>query len=266
MTRKTSQAFTIIELLASLSIMVVLMTVMSQVVGMASSTWLSGKARIDAFTQARATLSVLDRDLQRMVLRPDLAAFTDGTGATSALAFYTRVQGGEGDRAVSLVEFKVENPDAEPRLVRKDYGMTFGGTNSRVLTLGQKTSLPDLTNVKPRDLAPNVVRLDWRFVDRNGAESDRFVFDYDNPDAASNSRVVRVSMLVLDSSSYDQLLKSASLPSLLTSLAGPAKIGESRGAFWQRLIAESALPGEVPRPVVKSLRVFERSMSIPVNR
>lgn len=257
--------FTLIELLASMSVLVVLMTVMSQTVGMVSSGWLSGKARIDAFTQARVTLGALDRDVQRMVLRRDLAAFTDGTGANSALAFYTRVQGVQGDRAVSLVEYQVQTPTTEPHLVRNDYGMDFGGTNS--LTFGQKSSLPDLSRVAPRDLAPNVVRLNWVFLDRNGTESDHFIFDYDNPDADTNTRVIRVSMLVLDSSAYSLLLKDPSgLSSLLSKTDGTPEQGESLGGYWQRLLSNSALSGTVPRPVVKSLRVFERSINIPVNR
>jgi prepilin-type N-terminal cleavage/methylation domain-containing protein len=266
MKRKSpTPGFTLIELLASMSVLAILMTVMSQTVGMVSSSWLSGKARIDAFTQARVTLGALDRDLQRMVLRPDLAAFTDSTGANSALAFYTRVQGVHGDRAVSLVEYQMQTPDSEPHLVRNDYGMDFGGTNS--LSFGQNASLPDLTRVAPRELAPNVVRLNWVFLDRNGAESDHFIFDYDNPDADTNTRVIRVSMLVLDSSAYNLLTKNpASLSALLSQTSGTPQQGESVGAYWQRLISTSALSGSVPRPVIKSLRVFERSITIPVNR
>jgi prepilin-type N-terminal cleavage/methylation domain-containing protein len=262
--KRTRTAFTLIELLASMSVLVILMTVMSQTVGMVSSSWLSGKARIDAFTQARVTLGALDRDMQRMVLRPDLAAFTDSTGSKSALAFYTRVKGVQGDRAVSLVEYQVQTPTSEPHLVRNDYGMDFGGTNS--LTFGQNSSLPDLANVQPRDLAPNVVRLDWVFVDRNGAESSYFIFDYENPDADTNTRVVRVSMLVLDSSAYNLLIKTGSLSPLLTQTSGTPKPGESLGAYWQRLISSSSLSDTLPRPIVKSLRVFERSINIPVNR
>jgi len=262
--KRTRTAFTLIELLASMSVLVVLMTVMSQTVGMVSTGWLSGKARIDAFTQARVTLGALDRDVQRMVLRPDLAAFTDGTGSKSALAFYTRVKGVQGDRAVSLVEYQVQTPTSEPHLVRNDYGMDFGGTNS--ITFGQKSSLPDLANVLPRELAPNVVRLNWAFLDRNGNESDHFIFDYDDPDATTNTKVLRVSMLVLDSSAYNLLVKSSSLPTLLTNTSGTPQPGESLGAYWQRLISSSALSSEIPRPVVKSLRVFERSINIPLNR
>jgi hypothetical protein len=261
--KRPPSAFTLIELLASMSVVIILMTVMSQTVGMVSSSWLSGKARIDAFTQARVTLGALDRDVQRMVLRPDVAAFTDTTGSRSALAFYTRVKGGQGNRAVSLVEYQIQTPDSEPRLVRNDYGMDFSGSNSP--TFGKCASLPDLANVQPRELAPNVVRLNWVFLDRNGGESDHFVFDYDNPDADTNTRVVRVSMLVLDSSAYNLLLKTNSLSTLLAQTGGTPQPGESLGAYWQRLVSSSALTS-LPSPIVKSLRVFERSIAIPVNR
>lgn len=263
--RHPAPGFTLIELLASMSVLAILLTVMSQTVGMVSTSWLSGKARIDAFTQARVTLAALDRDVQRMVLRPDLAAFTDKTGSRSALAFYTRMQGVQGDRAVSLVEYQVKDPDSLPSLVRNDYGMTFGGTDSRVPTFGEKSALPDLDNVQPRELAPNVVRLDWRFIDGTGAEVDHFVFDYANPQADTNTRTVRVSMLVLDSSSYDLLVKSSGLASLLSATSGQPNAGESLGSYWQRLISSSALASNVPRPVLKSLRVFERSLTIPIN-
>lgn len=265
---KKAPGFTLIELLASICILLILMTVMSQTVGMVSTTWLAGKARIDSFTQARLTLAALDRDVQRMVLRPDLGAFTDSTGSAGTLAFYTRVQGSEGDRSVSLVEYRVQNPSTEPRLVRNDYGMNFSGSTARVLSLGQCTALPDLANssVRERQVAPNVVRLDWKFIDRDGVESDRFQYDYTNPNDTKNTQIIRISMLVLDTSSYNLLLQSNSLASLLSGTSGNPSPGESKGAYWQRLISSSALPGSLPRPVLKSLRVFERSITIPVNR
>lgn len=262
---RTSSGFTMIELLASMSVLLVLMTVLSQVVGMASSSWLTGKARIDAFSQARTTLSAMDRDFKRMVLRPDLAAFTDSAGSASALAFYTRVQGGTGDRSVSLVEYQIQSPSTEPKLVRSDYGLDFSGASAP--SFGQPDRLPDLAKVQTRDLAPGVVRMEWKFLDGMGTENDSFVYDYANPGAETNTRAVRVSMLVLDSSSYALLLNTGDLSGLLARTEDSGRqSGESLGQYWENLISTSALSGTVPKPVLKSLRVFERSINIPTGR
>lgn len=263
MKKRAPSGFTLIELLAAASILVVLAAVLFQIVSLVSSSWRSGRARVDAFSQARTVLEILNRDLQRMVLRPDLAAFADKTGSVSALAFYTRANGGEGDRAVSLVEYRLENPATEPRLVRCDYGLDFAANSPRTISFGENKALPDLANVQPRELAPGVVRIDWRFVDGLGDEHDRFVFDYDDPNATSNTRVMRISLLVLDTPSYDLLLQTGGLSNLLALTGGAANPKETRGEFWSRLLNTSAL-SNIPKPVARSLRVFERSISIPI--
>ena len=258
-------AFTLVELLASISVLFILMTVMTQTVGMVSSTWHSGKARIDAFTQARTTLGMLDRDLQRIVLRPDLAAFADQSGANGALAFYTRVKGDDGNRGVSLVHYQVLNPSSEPRLVRSDFGLDFE-IAPRIPTYGKSDRLPDLANVEPKELAPGVVTLTYKFIDGTGAEKDRFSFNYNDPQATSNTRILRVSLLVLDTNAYELLKNSGQFSTLLTDAATPPQPGETQGELWERLIESSALSDSLPPPVLKSLKVFERTYTIPVNR
>lgn len=266
MKQKISPGITLVELLASFSVLLVLLTLMSQTIGMVSSTCRSGLARIDAFTQARTTLGLLDRDLQRIVLRPELAAFTDQTGTAGALAFYTRVQGGTGDRSVSLVEYLVQNPTARPQLVRCDYGLNFEpAASSRAPSYG-KTNLPDLANAEARNLAPGVVRMGWKFVDGNGAEQDRFTFDYARPQSPTNTRLLRTSLLVLDSNAAELLVDSGKLSTLLTETGATPEEEETLGASWERLLESGTLTTRLPVPVVKSLKVFERTFTIPTNR
>lgn len=262
----SSSGITLVELLASFSVLVILMTVMSQTVGMVSSTWRSGMARIDAFTQARTTLGLLDRDLQQIVLRPELAAFTDASGNNPGLAFYTRVQGGAGDRGVSLVEYLVQNATTDPQLVRCDYGLNFdAAAASRSPSYG-KANLPDLTKVEPRTLAPGVVRLAYKFIDGLGVAQDRFKYDYTNPQSQTNTRMLRTSLLVLDTGAYELLIDSGKLPTLLLDTNVLPLEGESSAECWQRLLDSASLSKEVPAPVVKSLKVFERTYTIPTSR
>ena len=77
-----------------LSIMLIGLATM---LGYVTRTWLNAMGSVDNFTKARLMLSLQDRDIQMMVLRPDMAAFVNNSNAAiPACAFYTRVQGNEG--------------------------------------------------------------------------------------------------------------------------------------------------------------------------
>ncbi len=118
--------FTLVEMLTALLILSIILLAVASVTAFVSRTWSGGLASTDNDTKARSILGLLDRDIQMMILRRDVAAFVDGSGS-SACAFYTNVQGypGSDNRAVSLVRYVLSATPKASVLQRLEYGMNF---------------------------------------------------------------------------------------------------------------------------------------------
>jgi prepilin-type N-terminal cleavage/methylation domain-containing protein len=191
--------FTLVELIVSIAILSIMLLGLGQAMAFVSNLWIAGIGNVDNYTKARTIMSIMDRDIQMMVMRPDVAAFVDSTGANPACAFYTNVQGNPGTattdtRTVSLVQFLL-NPALYPApttmpsatvlsttLGRVNYGSTFPAFSTTTipyvsattagipLTIGNTTSLPGLstTNVPTDSVATGVILFQWQFIDGAG--------------------------------------------------------------------------------------------------
>lgn len=269
-----SRGFTLIEILAAVTVLALLMVIFTQVVGMVSDTWKKGKARIDNFSQARVALGLMDRDIQAMVLRRDVAAFVgpgrDGGGnSQAACAFYTRIPGSETawDRRLSLVQYEIADPATLPRLTRKDYGLDLGtGGSPRTMQLNETGMLPDLAlaQVQVQDVADGIIGFEFQFVDGNGTFQDRFIYDHDHPGALANTRAVTISLAVMDADNYKFAVKTGHLAELLEALKGDPGLGESYAEFWRNKIDSPGFIPALPQAMRGALKIFERSVYIPL--
>lgn len=248
---------TLIELMASMAVLSVLMVILVQATGAVSKTWQKGAARVDNLTQARVVLGMIDRDVQSMVLRPDLATFVDETGAP-ACAFYSMLPGTEGDRRLSLVSYAID--PATFGLTRKDYGMDY---NTRVITLNETTMLPDLGRPEAvkETFAAGAICFKCQFLTADGTVVNQFLFDYDKPREPANTRSMVVSLLLLDNAALAMARELNLLPTLTAKFNSSSTPGRSYVELWKETI--SSLPPTFPEPVRAGLRLFERSITIP---
>jgi len=177
-----------------LSIMLIGLATM---LGYVTRTWLNAMGSVDNFTKARLMLSLQDRDIQMMVLRPDMAAFVNNSNAAiPACAFYTRVQGNEGTttadaRNLSLVQYYLNLTNSTSpnipayTLVRRAYGLGFPPNSTPTwsttwntivppwyTSLGNTNTLSQLGNVssstQSENLITGVIAYQWQFVDGTG--------------------------------------------------------------------------------------------------
>lgn len=65
--RSSTRAFTLIELLASLAILALIMTMLFSIFEQVNKAWLNGEGRVDTFTQARAILDLMTRELSQAI-------------------------------------------------------------------------------------------------------------------------------------------------------------------------------------------------------
>ncbi|MBN8707862.1 MAG: hypothetical protein J0I10_00675 [Verrucomicrobia bacterium] len=233
--------------------------VLAHMLSMASESWKAGTARADAMSQARVVLNLLQRDIQSVVLRRDLAAFVDETG-NPACAFYTRFPAVGGDRKLSLVQYFLNE---EPSLVRSDHSFSFPPESQTTMDFEDVSRLKDLSSGSPQSLASGVVGFRLQFVSAIGTLEQAFHFDYDKPDALSNTRGVILSLIVLDSAAYAEARRIDALGALLTALDGTPVSTQSYAEYWNQLISSPAFGENLPKKVRSGLRVFESRFPLP---
>jgi prepilin-type N-terminal cleavage/methylation domain-containing protein len=260
MERRHQYAFTLIELLVAICVLAIILVLFSQMISLVTATWKKGRARVDNFTLARNTLSVIERDIQSMVLRPDLAAFVDENGEP-ACAFYTCFPAPGGNRNLSLIEYRFTS--TPPKMLRRDYSFNYPPTAGPTLTLSNTTHLPDLINATEQSVADGIIGFQIQFLDGDGQfQPDGFQFDYRDPRANTNTRAVILSIIVIDSNAYRLVQATNTLATLLQAFSSQPETGNSYAQHWRELAAANFTPA-VPPPVRDALRIFERRVFLP---
>jgi len=264
------RAFTLVELMTAMAVLGILVLILAQSVGMVADAWKAGKARIDNYSQARMAMSLLDRDIQSSILRGDLAAFVDENG-DRACGFYTEMRGDSGDRKVSLVEYFFDPDEANPALKRKDYGLNYEtGESSRTLTLGVTDKLTDLADTNDAlnevEIAEGVLAFNWQFIANDGTLTPDFSYDYDDPDATTNTRAMVISMVILDGGT-DRLAENLEvIDDLVSAFEGTPGDGETHAEFYQGKLDAMTGNADIPVLLQQSIEVFERTVQLPLVR
>ena len=141
--RERRVAFTLIELLAAMTVLVLLITVIAQMTSGVSSIVGRGEAHIDTDTQARALLDRMAIDFGAMVKRSDVDYYLKGRPADGTLtqpgndqiAFYSEVPGyfpttagTAAQSSASLVAYRVNT--ATMHLERLCKGLAWNGASA----------------------------------------------------------------------------------------------------------------------------------------
>jgi prepilin-type N-terminal cleavage/methylation domain-containing protein len=285
--------FTLIELLVSMAILSIMLLTMATMMGFVSTIWLNGIGSMDNFTKARVVLNLVDRDIQMMVLRRDIAAFVDPSGASldsygnSICAFYTNVQGNPGTdtRSISLVQYLLNNPGSQPTLQRLNYGMNFLAASGVTPAIGQTSKLaaPANSTLQTETVFTGIVRFQIQFVDGTGTiltppytptgttkAAGPFSFNFLAPADPSNPRSVVVSMLVLSNPAYKLATQGGG--TIMTKLLStfPNTLTGSNQTFsqyWNSILNPSigTIDPTLPPVVRGGIQVFERRVPLPIN-
>jgi prepilin-type N-terminal cleavage/methylation domain-containing protein len=272
MNHRRLRAFTLIEILAAVSVLAIIMIMAAQLLNISSSTWKRGSARTDNFTQARATLGLIERDIQSMVLRRDLGAFVDASG-NPACAFYTRFPAPDGTRKLSLVQYKFNYvPPGQPELLRFDSPFNYSNTdpNQPALTLSTTDKLPDLDsatnpNIVSQNISEGIIAFQIQFLDGNGDLQDRFSFDFDNTTVSGNTQAAVISIALLDRDAALLAQKLNQLPPLIQSLAGALESPQqSYAQLWNKKISTTGFGTSLAIPVRNGLHIYEKRINIPI--
>ena len=273
-------AFTLVEMLVSVAVLSLMLAGVAVATSFVSSVWINGVGMMDNFTKARVALTLLDRDIQMMVLRRDVAAFPVGTSGNSTCAFYANVQGNPGQgltvpdtRTVSLVQYQLD-PSTEttaPTLERLNYGMNFlvsnGATPSLATPMANGLTPPGNARLQTETVFNGVVLFQVQFVDGTGAIQPAYNYSTTQfyPVPPSNSRSVIASMLVLNNAAYNLAVNRTGTISTLQGLFSSLPVNTTYSQYWNSVLAAPPPAFYTLPPVIRSgLQVFERHIPLPM--
>ena len=259
---RQAAGFTLVELLVSMTILAVLVVMLAEGIATVSHTWQTGVDRVDNFSKARTILGLLDRDIQGVVLRPDVGTFLDGNG-NSACAFYSRIDG-TTNRRLSLVSYTLTTNATNSVLERASYSMDYA---TSLLSLGTTNALPDVSSVSkmgtPQDVAPGVLFFQIQFLSADGTLWTNFYYDYSNPDSSFNTKGVVASLLVVDNTPLLVAQQTGTLSTLMGKFSGTPGTNQTYAQYWNGVLASTNFSQGLPKPLLSGVRVFEGHISLP---
>jgi len=288
--RKPNRAFTIVELLVSVAVLVVLVLLVSRLFSSAVAVTTSGNKRMDADAQLRPLFDRMSVDFSQMIKRSDVDYYlkssacpqtcSDSTCRTVAncndqLAFYSAVTGyypSSGSQSpISVVGYRINSTSGSTsfnRLERMSKGLVWNGVSTTdtpvvFLPLTISSTWPTVTNGNTDSdyelIGPYVFRFEYSYLLKNGNVS---ITPWDTSAGHSSvtgmQDVAAISVCVATIDPKSRVLIS---DSQLTTLAGrlPDFSNSMRPgdllSQWQ-----TALDGttDMPRPAISAVRIYER--------
>lgn len=124
-------AFTLVELLVSMAVLILLLAIVAQMMTSASATITSSRKYMDADSQARMIFDRIAADLSKLVKRADVDYIFDKQNANDSLFFYSEAPGyfdsspgASAKSPVSLVGYRINSNNQLERLGK---GLTWDG-------------------------------------------------------------------------------------------------------------------------------------------
>ena len=185
---KSKDAFTIVELLVSIAVLVVLVLLVSQLFSSAASVTTSGNKRMTAEAQLRPLFDRMAVDFSQMLKRADIDYYLKSPSSVQPgndqLAFYSTVSGyypSSGSQSpISLVGYRINSVSgttAFNRLERMSKGLVWNGVSATdtpvvFLPLTITATWPTATNGSAdsdyEQVAPYVFRFEYYYLLKNG--------------------------------------------------------------------------------------------------
>ena len=157
--RNTEGGFTLLELLAAMAILAVMVTMLFAAFSQASRAWLLAENRVETFTQARAALDLLSRELSQAITTSNISFL----GSTTNVAFIAPISTTPSD-LVDLEE--VVYQWSGTNLVRR---VTPFSAGSAWDFYSFPQTWPAKNTFSTAVVADNVVLLEFSYVYTNGA-------------------------------------------------------------------------------------------------
>jgi hypothetical protein len=277
--RKTNNAFTIVELLVSVAVLVVLVLLVSQLFTSVATITTSGNKRLDADAQVRPLFDRMAVDFSQMVKRSDvdyyLKSSVNAQAGNDQIAFYSTVAGyypSSGSQSpISVVSYRINSTSGSTsfnKLERMAKGLVWNGVSTTdipivFLPLTISSTWPAATSSSSDSdyelIGPYVFRFEYSYLLKNGNVS---ITPWDTSAGHSGvtgmQDVVAISICIAAIDPKSRVLISDSqlttLSGRLPDFASSMRPGDLLSQ-WQ-----AALDGtiDIPRPAISAARIYER--------
>jgi len=273
-------AFTLAELVVSVSVLVLLVLLFTQLLNNAATITTLGHKQMDVDSQARQLLDRMAIDFAQLVKRSDVDFFAKGTVAPNSvggamagndqIAFYSAVSGyypPTGSQSpVSLVAYRVNSlsgTTAFNKLERLGKGLVWNGVSNNdvpvvFMPLTIAATWPAATSSSLADpngnyeiIGPRVFRFEYCYLLRADGS-----LSITPPSDISQIAAIVADIAVIDSKSK-VLLNDTQITSLagqLVDYAAGMTPGQLRNNWQNTLNANTTLP----RPALSGIRLYER--------
>ena len=281
--RKLNRAFTIVELLVSVAVLVVLVLLVSRLFSSAAAVTTSGNKRMDAEAQTRPLFERVAVDFSQMVKRSDLDFFGKNTASPNSIggsmtgndqiAFYSTVAGyypSSGSQSpISLIAYRI---NAQNKLERVAKGLLWNGVSASSTPVvffpstiaGNWASVTNLTGSPTPEpdadlIGPYVFRFEYYYLLKNGNLSDTpwdTSIGHSNVSGLQDVAAISVCIATIDPKSRVLISDSqlATLAGRLPDFSTSMRPGDLLSQ-WQAALDATT---DIPRPSVSALRIYER--------
>jgi len=276
---KQDRAFTIVELLVSIAVLVVLVLLVSRVFSSAATVTTSGNKRMDAEAQIRPLFERMAVDFSQMVKRSDvdiyLKSSSNAQTGNDQIAFYSTVTGyyptAASQSPVAVVGYRINTITTSAdyqKLERIAKGLLWNGvstTNTPIVFLPLTISgmWPAATNSTADSdfelIGPYVFRFEYYYLLKNGNLS---ITPWDT--AAGHTSVtgmqdvsaIAVCIATIDPKSRVLITDSqlTTLTGNLTDFSSSMKAGDLISQWQTTLDGTTGMP----RPAISAIRVYGR--------
>jgi type II secretory pathway pseudopilin PulG len=281
-------AFTLVELMVSIAVMVLILGIMLQI---SSGTLLATKGvsqKMEAGEGARAVLATLGADLANLGSSQGLTVYVNsatGVGTNSELAFITQSRGPSASNRFISVDYQLS---ALGQLSRYTQGLAWTDQNLASDTIGTATATTPtfsvlaqgilsfaavavLDNGTIQNLAANSVTANsvWNnsILDSSGNATSWLGMNLTDRGTSYNTttaqiiytrnrvRAVIVGVVSVDSKNYTLLTNSGKLATTEGYFVSSAT-GQTPMDAWEPVLYNGSLNG-IPKPVVSAIQVFQ---------
>jgi prepilin-type N-terminal cleavage/methylation domain-containing protein len=295
---KQQRGFTLVELLVSITLLALMVTLLARLIVNATNTIQIGQKRIDVDGQVRPLFERMALDFSQMVQRSDVDFYGKGTttggamtgGALSTIndkiAFYSGVPGdyAAGSQSpFSVIAYKVNSStattskDVYTRCQRMAYGLLMNGDSSDVkngpLVFGP-TNISDIwtsvksnatTDSKYEVASAQVFRFEYYYLLTNGSFSVvpwNTGLGHTDPSGLRDVAAIIVAVAAIDQTS--RVLLSSDNAQVATIAAKLPDYAVTMGpgqllAQWQSKLISDATIKAMPRPAINGIRFYERA-------
>jgi type II secretory pathway pseudopilin PulG len=276
-------AFTLVELLVSVGVLVLLILLATQLFNSAATMITLGHRQMNADSQARELFDRMAIDFAQMVRRSDvdyyLKSSTTANDCTlctrqrgnDQIAFYSTVPGwsalaGAQQGPVSIIGYRinVSVTTFSNRLERLGEGLVWNGGTSDTRSDGRPASIihwaplnpwANLSNSPFDIIGPDVFRFEYYYLLKNGDLSATPWYATSSVRGMQDVSAIIVNIAVIDPKSRG-LLSNSDITGLAEDLADHS--GQTPGgllAAWRTVLDGNRT---LPRPALSSVRLYER--------